>query len=222
MLLSILRQIVRPSDRGIVRPYRRIIRRSAIVILGLATLLAVGMWVVSYTGFSPDYTWQFDQGWLRVFSSDGQPYIGFEFGGPSPYRHSYLSIGAAEGQAGVYYMCRIAKGTIVRRHDFELGGFCWRQWSNSTVLQSGVGPFEEGNPATTDDLRRILQSPCWALVLVFSAWPIIAFIRGPYRRAAQHRKMLGLCVRCSYNLTGNLSGVCPECGTPIKYPGTPQ
>lgn len=24
-----------------------------------------------------------------------------------------------------------------------------------------------------------------------------------------------VCVRCRYNLTGNLSGVCPECGTPI-------
>jgi len=25
-----------------------------------------------------------------------------------------------------------------------------------------------------------------------------------------------LCTHCSYNLTGNVSGVCPECGTPIQ------
>lgn len=25
----------------------------------------------------------------------------------------------------------------------------------------------------------------------------------------------GFCCRCQYNLTGNVSGVCPECGTPV-------
>lgn len=28
--------------------------------------------------------------------------------------------------------------------------------------------------------------------------------------------LLKLCERCSYDLTGNVSGVCPECGTPIR------
>jgi hypothetical protein len=26
----------------------------------------------------------------------------------------------------------------------------------------------------------------------------------------------GHCVKCRYDLTGNISGVCPECGTPIE------
>jgi hypothetical protein len=35
------------------------------------------------------------------------------------------------------------------------------------------------------------------------------------------------CVRCGYNLTGNVSGICPECGTPVDLipsspPTTPQ
>jgi len=25
-----------------------------------------------------------------------------------------------------------------------------------------------------------------------------------------------LCLKCGYNLTGNTSGTCPECGTPIR------
>jgi len=29
-----------------------------------------------------------------------------------------------------------------------------------------------------------------------------------------------LCWKCQYNLTGNISGICPECGTPIRT-GTP-
>jgi hypothetical protein len=28
----------------------------------------------------------------------------------------------------------------------------------------------------------------------------------------------GYCRACGYNLTGNVSGVCPECGTKIKPP----
>lgn len=34
----------------------------------------------------------------------------------------------------------------------------------------------------------------------------------------RHRCRVGHCVKCGYNLTGNISGVCPECGTEI--PGT--
>ena len=34
-----------------------------------------------------------------------------------------------------------------------------------------------------------------------------------------HRPRKGRCVQCDYDLTGNVSGRCPECGTPI--PGAP-
>ncbi len=34
-------------------------------------------------------------------------------------------------------------------------------------------------------------------------------------RAAQARKMLPNCEKCEYDLTGNVSGVCPECGTAL-------
>jgi hypothetical protein len=30
----------------------------------------------------------------------------------------------------------------------------------------------------------------------------------------------GLCRQCRYNLTGNVSGKCPECGTPVKRDGS--
>jgi hypothetical protein len=31
---------------------------------------------------------------------------------------------------------------------------------------------------------------------------------------------LGDCSNCGYNLTGNVSGICPECGAAIEQPGT--
>lgn len=29
-----------------------------------------------------------------------------------------------------------------------------------------------------------------------------------------------MCIACGYNLTGNVGGVCPECGTAIRPAGT--
>ena len=34
------------------------------------------------------------------------------------------------------------------------------------------------------------------------------------RRLRRRRRALGLCPGCGYDLTGNVSGVCPECGEP--------
>ena len=52
--------------------------------------------------------------------------------------------------------------------------------------------------------------PSLVLVAVLAIYPTIAFIRGPLRR--HRRRKRGLCVQCGYNLAGNVSGVCPECG----------
>ena len=52
--------------------------------------------------------------------------------------------------------------------------------------------------------------PLWIPFILFSAYPTIAFIRGPLRR--WRRRKRGLCIRCGYNLEGNVSGTCPECG----------
>ena len=37
-----------------------------------------------------------------------------------------------------------------------------------------------------------------------------------YFRRAPRRERRGLCRHCGYNLTGNVSGICPECGTPMQ------
>jgi len=51
-------------------------------------------------------------------------------------------------------------------------------------------------------------------LLVLAACPAIAFIRGPLRR--YRRRKHCLCVRCGYNLTGNVSGTCPECWAEVE------
>jgi hypothetical protein len=58
---------------------------------------------------------------------------------------------------------------------------------------------------------RSFRMPLWLPLLLLLATPTAAVIRGPIRRCRRRRK--GCCVRCGYDLTGNVTGVCPECGT---------
>ena len=62
----------------------------------------------------------------------------------------------------------------------------------------------------------LISTPLWLAASLFATYPTIAFIQGPLRRWRRRRK--GLCENCGYNLTGNESGICPECGTKIEKP----
>lgn len=50
--------------------------------------------------------------------------------------------------------------------------------------------------------------PFWVLFLATFIPTVLV------RRATVRRRVPGTCVYCEYDLTGNLSGVCPECGSP--------
>ena len=67
-----------------------------------------------------------------------------------------------------------------------------------------------------DDRREVLSVFCPSFFAppLLALYPALAFIRGPLRR--HRRRKHGLCEQCSYNLTGNTSGVCPECGTQVE------
>jgi hypothetical protein len=57
-------------------------------------------------------------------------------------------------------------------------------------------------------------SPAAAFVLaaILGLYPIGYFL-APRLRRRSHRRRHGLCVQCGFDLSGNESGVCPECGT---------
>lgn len=52
-------------------------------------------------------------------------------------------------------------------------------------------------------------------VAVIQIWLCRRYIQGSIRREMVERGML-VCVHCGYDLTGNISGICPECGTPVR------
>ncbi len=55
-----------------------------------------------------------------------------------------------------------------------------------------------------------IHCPLWLPVVLLAAYPALAFARSPRRRWRRRRE--GRCLACGYDLTGNTSGVCPECG----------
>jgi hypothetical protein len=59
----------------------------------------------------------------------------------------------------------------------------------------------------------VLRLPLAAFILLFGLAPALALFHR--MRIRSRRKKENLCLTCGYNLTGNLSGTCPECGTQI-------
>ncbi len=69
--------------------------------------------------------------------------------------------------------------------------------------------------ATAPQVLR-LRVPLWCLCLLTAPYPAIVLVRGPIRR--WYRRRRHQCLTCGYHLQGNLSGVCPECGTAVAPP----
>ena len=80
-----------------------------------------------------------------------------------------------------------------------------------TLMPIGGGYIAMGNERGGSS-----RTVSWAL------WPIPAAVLLPslvLRQLRRQRYLPGFCRNCQYNLTGNVSGICPECGMPIKCDG---
>jgi hypothetical protein len=66
------------------------------------------------------------------------------------------------------------------------------------------------------DTTQQISFPGWLPSLLFAIVPAL-WLWGAMRR--RRLRSAGLCLACGYNLTGNTSGVCPECGKPATVAG---
>ena len=83
-----------------------------------------------------------------------------------------------------------------------------------TVLHFAKFKYESYSVHGSGVRRKIyVRIPLYGLMLLFGGWPLWLLISGLNRR--KRRRNRGLCFDCGYDLTGNESGVCPECGSSI-------
>jgi hypothetical protein len=61
-------------------------------------------------------------------------------------------------------------------------------------------------------LEYFVFLPLWMPFVLFAPYPAFVLARLLRKRTPAWRRRHGLCARCGYDLTGNTSGVCPECG----------
>ena len=61
----------------------------------------------------------------------------------------------------------------------------------------------------TKDGWNMIVIPLWLPLACVTLLTVVLFTRNRAQRID------GLCRKCGYDLTGNESGVCPECGTPV-------
>lgn len=172
------------------------IRKTVIVALVLAVAGTICLWADSYEQHSPSWWgghFYHMRGRRLVFAVDQS--------------HSAM-VGWTEGYVAIVYaeVAPPADGTELH---FNQG--LARIWNSAA---SKPHTCFGSKPVTNLWQYSWLAFPVWIPLASFAAYPTFAFVRGPLRRWRRRRK--DSCVRCGYDLQGNESGVCPECGTEVR------
>jgi hypothetical protein len=101
----------------------------------------------------------------------------------------------------------------------EFGGM----FGSSDHLPSIVDEMRKAGP--TPGRFSIIACPAWVaggvvvcpLVLILGTGPSVRMFRS-WREHHRRIRKQNRCAVCAYDLTGNTSGVCPECGTRVAKP----
>jgi hypothetical protein len=79
-----------------------------------------------------------------------------------------------------------------------------------TLLRGRLGVLSFGTGSQRSWRWAAVTTPLWVIVALLLVHPAVAFVLGPVRR--RYRYQRNQCIRCGYDLKGNVSGRCPECG----------
>jgi len=114
---------------------------------------------------------------------------------------------------------------VIRVGDRRAVGPFGGQWRSAVPRNLGAGGAS-GPPAGLGSGRigqgafvelSYVRMPFWIPVFVLLFHPVRTIVTGPWLQRRRRRR--NQCVNCGYLLTGNTSGICPECGTLIREKG---
>lgn len=163
-------------------------------------LAAAAAWARSYL---PEHVWlRWVDGQVVIVAADGTAALGLGEGFLDPH--------PGGGQGVRAMVSNLRRG--------------WPPWVDGSFRMTpaiapvrttalGVEVFTMTTPPTKGQKYRIVFVPAWYPFLAAAVVPVVWLV-GRLRR--RRRSGPGRCRRCSYDLTGNTSGVCPECGTPVE------
>ncbi len=108
-----------------------------------------------------------------------------------------------------------------------IGVVAWKRWWQLSLVYSGtMFAFPYLSMTLEGSISFFLNIKASAVVtalLINSAMIPLglagACLTSRRRRKRHVRRELQLCIKCGYDLTGNESGICPECGRQIEQPG---
>ena len=89
----------------------------------------------------------------------------------------------------------------------RLRAYAWSPWTTRIVPALGGRALDLTLP-TRFLIFVVLLYPYWTLIL------LVHEVESQRLRKRRLRR-IGICHKCSYDLRGNVSGVYPECGSPI-------
>ena len=101
----------------------------------------------------------------------------------------------------------VPMGGLATAPKYEFMGITWAGMTN-------IQQFSPVAPMTENHLMIVIV-PLWILVVLFGVMPAIWLVKFLRAYQVSHRIKQGCCTACGYDLAGNVSGVCPECGTAV-------
>jgi len=122
----------------------------------------------------------------------------------SPARQDLSPVYTEQDQGAMYE--DFSRGCIEYYHGFYRPvepGTGWYYWRCST------------SPVWTPGARGLPDGSLWVRVPLWMPFLIVALPTAFLWRRGRRRIPPGHCRKCGYNLTGNVSGVCPECGVMV-------
>ena len=201
----------------------RLLHRTFIAVLVLATLGVVALWVDSYRLRIPtppltgQYLIQGPHEETSYYRIRIEPWTGMNWTRyPSNmFVHvgkTIIHVRTYEGSIRLSRSTGLAVVKASRSFGFEKFGFAYR------------GGFGDGNlwgmrgGVRGDSLGMPLWFPTF-LVGFYPLWSFVTLLNARVRTYARGRR--GSCLTCGYQMRGNVSGRCPECGTAIQDRVTP-
>jgi len=131
-------------------------------------------------------------------------------------------VGSFAGHFGLFYI-QIPDYIMAIIVGAVIGVVAWNRWWQLSLIYSGIVIVLPYLVMILDGSISYFSNPsAWLIVylllLHFAIIPLVltaAILTSKPQRRRNVRRKLQLCIHCGYNLTGNTTGICSECGAEI-------